>query len=117
MSAFSIEILRELPFGSVDTVYIAIGAVWQNPIRQLLVQNYTNVELRFSDDGINDKFVLSAGTQFILDISTNKTLQNDLYQGIGRRLYVKYVTAAPTSGHVYVTGFYGDNGTNVGGNW
>ena len=97
----AIEPLRSLAFGSISGTYAGIGTALSNPSRKLLVQNYTNAQLTFSDDGVNDKFVLAAGAQFILDEALNH--QGD-YTAQGTRFYVK---GSAASGSVYLSSWYG----------
>jgi len=97
----AIEPLRSLAFGSISASYAGIGTSLTNPSRKLLVQNYTDVQLTFSDDGVNDKFVLASGVQLILDEALNH--QGD-YTAAGTRFYVK---GAPDSGSVYLSTWYG----------
>lgn len=97
----AIEPLRTLAFGSISGTYAGIGTPLNFPSRKLLIQNYTNAQLTFSDDGVNDKFVLAAGAQFILDEALDK--QGD-YTAAGTRFYVKGTAA---SGAVYLSSWYG----------
>lgn len=97
----AIEPLRTLAFGSISGTYAGIGIALMFPSRKLLIQNYTNAQLTFSDDGVNDKFVLASGVQLLLDEALNH--QGD-YTAVGTRFYVKGTAA---SGAVYVSTWYG----------
>jgi hypothetical protein len=82
----AIEPLRSLASGSISGTYAGIGTNLVFPSRKLLIQNYTNAQLTFSDDGVNDKFVLASGAQFILDEALN---HHGDYTAAGTRFYVK----------------------------
>lgn len=74
----------------------------------MYIVNTTDVLLTFSDDGVNDKFVLASGSHIIIDITTNNTTVGGSFTiSQGQRIYVK---GAPTSGDVYLSVFYGGNG-------
>jgi hypothetical protein len=99
----AIEPLRSLAFGSIVSTYTGIGTALLNPSRKLLFQNYTDVLVIFSDDGVNDKFVLNPGTQFILDEALN---HHGDYTAKGVRFYAK-TSGSPTLGDVYLSTWYG----------
>jgi hypothetical protein len=87
--------------GGVSAGYIGIGIALTNPSRKLLIQNYTDVLITFSDNGVTDKFVLNPGTQFILDEALNH--QGD-YTASGTRFYAK---GTPSTGNVYLSTWFG----------
>jgi len=102
------ENLRSIAFGSISGTYAGIGTALSNPCRMLYIVNATDVLLTFSDDGVNDKFVIPAGSYLLLDITTNNTAVGGSYTiSQGQRFYVK---GAPSSGTVYLSAFYGGNG-------
>ena len=75
-------------------------------MRQIIVQNYTDVLLQFSFDGINPHFVLPSGGQLILDVTTNEIANSQgWFIGIGTQMSVEQI-GAPTTGSVYVSAFY-----------
>lgn len=104
-----IEELRSLGFASIGAVYAGVGTSFENPVRMLFLQNLTDSQLMFSDDGVIDKITLPAGGFVMVDGTANKTKDQGLFFGEGTRIYVKEVVA-PSSGSVYLTVFYGDNG-------
>jgi hypothetical protein len=98
------ENLRTLAFGSISGTFTGIGASFLNPIRQLYIVNTTDVLLTFSDDGVNAKFVIPAGSYILLDITSNKAEPGgNLSISQGSRIYVE---GAPTLGAVYLSAFY-----------
>lgn len=105
------ENLRTLAFGSISGTYAAIGganAPFLNPIRLMYIVNTTDVLLTFSDDGVNDKFVLASGSHIIIDVTTNHTFVGGAFTiSQGQKIYVK---GSPSVGSVYLSVFYGGNG-------
>jgi hypothetical protein len=78
-----------------------------HPARLIKVDNFTDQDMKFSFDGVNDHFVLHAGSTMIMDISSNKQADNSFFLGKGEVLYIKYV-ADPTNGtFVYFSVAYG----------
>jgi hypothetical protein len=97
---------RSLAAAAILAGYMGIGTSFNNPIRILFIQNYTNALLQFSFDGIIDHFPLEAGGFLLLDVTANKTIQTGCFFPEGARVYVKQIEV-PTTGSVYVTAFYG----------
>jgi len=102
------EELRSLAHGSIlaPGTYMGIGDALEHPARIVLIQNHTDAALMFSLDGLTDHFPLAANTQFVLDVSSNKTQDGGFYLAQGQRLYVTQIDA-PSSGSVYLSVFYG----------
>ena len=102
------ETVRSLGFASIlgGGAYVGIGTSIDNPCRMMLIQNFTNANLMFSFNGIDDHFPLLESSHLILDIASNKTSDQGFYLSEGQRLYVTQIDA-PTSGSVYLTVFYG----------
>lgn len=104
---YQMEPIRTLAFGSIGAGYAGIGTIINNPVRQFIIQNFTDVNLMFSFNGVDDHFVLAAGANFINDVTSNKTHTQGYTVAQGIRLYVKQITAAPTTGEVYFSVMYG----------
>lgn len=100
------ETVRSLAFGSIGAAYAGVGTTLSRPCRIFMVQNLTDENLMFSFDGINDHFPLASWGYLLLDITSNKTLNQGYFLAEGTRLYVKQI-GAPTEGSVYFTTFYG----------
>lgn len=100
------ENIRTLPFGSIGASYTAIGTPLGNPARMIIINNGTDAALGFSDDGVNDKFVLFAGISMVLDISSNQNKDDGFFFGKGQSLFVKTI-GIPTSGEVFFSVVYG----------
>lgn len=98
------EPLRTLAFGSISVTYAGIGTALAHPSRMMIVQNFTDVLITYSLDGINDHFVLPSNGQVIFDWTSNVTVSQGFFIAEGVRLYAK---GAPTLGAVYVSTIYG----------
>ena len=96
--------LNSLIAADISTSYIAVGVASTSPVRILQIYNGTNVLIYFSDDGINDKWVLPANGIQVMDFTTNRTVNADgLFMRLGTTIYCRYVGSAPSSGTVFVT--------------
>lgn len=100
------EVLRSLAFGSIGAGYAGVGTALTKPARIIIIQNYTDAQLMFSLDGVDDHFPLASNGQLILDLSSNKTVDVGFFMAEGDRLYVKNI-GSPTMGSVYFTALYG----------
>lgn len=99
------EVLRTIAFGSISGTYAGIGTPLLHPGRLYYLVNQTDVLLTFSWDGINDHFVVPAGSYILIDITTNRTATGGAFMvSENTRTYVK---GAPGSGSVYLTSFFG----------
>ena len=101
------ETLRSLGFASIGAAYMGVGTALDHPARMVLIQNFTDKDLMFSFDGINDHMPLKFDSSFIFDVSANKTIDTGFFIEKGTRLYVKEIDT-PTTGSVYLTVFYGE---------
>lgn len=101
-----IEVLRSVAYTSLSSTYMGIGTPILYPCRQFYIVNTTNTLVIISDDGINDKFVIPAGSYILDDVASNRTAPGEsLSMAQGTRLYVR-TTGSPSSGSVYFTSFY-----------
>lgn len=99
------EPLRELNFAVLGPVYMGLGTRLDNPVRQILIQNLTDVILCFSWDGITDNFKLPKRSFYLIDITTNGNDTQGLYIGRNERLYVRTDGVLPTEGQVCLSGW------------
>jgi len=100
------EEVRTLAFGAIGAGYVGVGTAIENPARMILIQNLTDENMMFSLNGVTDHFAMLEQSQMILDITSNKTIEQGFYLAEGQRLYVRQL-AAPGSGAVYLSVFYG----------
>lgn len=104
------ENLRSLAFGSIGAGYVQIGTDFEFASRILVIQNFTDKQMLFSFNGVDDHLTLPSGGQIVLDVTANKTVTGGCaYFSAGIGIFVKQV-AAPGSGAVYVSTFFGLNG-------
>jgi len=105
----ALDTCRILGFAAIGAGYVAVGGPAQSEGRMLLLQNWTDGDLMFSDDPLDavGKFPLKAGDKIILDCSTNQTFNRGFFWNFNSILYVKQITA-PSSGNVYFSLFYGN---------
>ncbi len=99
------EALRSLAFGSISGTYAKLGTPLVNPSRILYFFNTTDVTVTFSFDGSTDHFIIPTESGFVLDVTSNKSIQGGICcVAQGTQVYVK---GSPGSGSVYLTSFYG----------
>lgn len=103
---FAAEPLRSIAFGAIGVGYAAIGVPFVHPIRMLSILNNTDAILTFSYDGVNDHFVLGAGSAMILDLTSNKSIPMGFYIAENSSIWVKEL-GVPTQESVYVSAYYG----------
>jgi len=105
------ETLRTLAFGSISGTYAGIGTPLAEPSRIYYLVNQTDVLLTFSWDGINDHFVVPAGSYILIDVTSNRTNVGGAFAvAANTRTYVK---GSPGSGSVYLSSFYGNSGLGM----
>lgn len=103
-----IENLRSLAAGGIGANYAAIGTALENPCRMIRIQNLTDATILVSDDGVNDKEIFVPGSFLILDIATNRTnVASEAAMAQGKTFYAKQSGAAPTTGSIYISSYYG----------
>lgn len=96
--------LREVAFGSITGSYTLIGPLFENAVRQIKVINETDGKFYVSYDGIKNQDAITAGSQFINDISSNRSEQGGLLVFPSRKgFYIKTRGAAPTTGSVLIS--------------
>lgn len=106
------ENLRSVAFGAIGAQFTPIGDAIENPVRQIMLENATDVRLIFSTDGTNDKFTLAAGASVFFDITSNRTDMGgtfNLNAGQNSFLWVADNGVAPSLGAVYFSVFYGQS--------
>lgn len=103
------EPIRSLAAGSVVAGYTAVGSALAYPARIIIFNNLTDEDVMFSFDGTNDHVAIAGPGSFVLDVCANKALADGLFIAQGTTFYVKRI-GTPSSGSVYISVFYGDNG-------
>lgn len=104
------ETMRTLAFGAVGAAFTAIGTPITNSSRLLKIDNFTNQNLSFSDDGVNIKFQLAASSSMIMDEATNRSSRDTIFSyAAGTQFWVLAPGAAPTSGQVNLSTWFAIN--------
>jgi len=101
------EPVRRLAFGSIGAGYVAVGTSLAHPAQGIILQNFTDAYMTFSFNGIDDHIDMAPYTSTVLDIASNKTIENALYQAQGDTIWVKQSSVGPSVGSVSVSAFYG----------
>ena len=105
----AIDVCKVVSWSVVDVDYWPIGSASDYEGRMILLQNWTDADLWFSDDPAcaTGKFPLKAGASIILDICTNQSFGRGVFWPNGAVMYVKLL-GTPTTGNIYLTVFYGN---------
>jgi hypothetical protein len=107
---FRADPIRTVAFGGISGTYAVVGTPLINLTRLILFQNFTDVSVFFSFDGVNDHIVVPTTGFVLLDLNTNKDSPAEVlgwYIQQGTQIQVKQVSGAAGSGSVYVSSFYG----------
>jgi hypothetical protein len=104
------EEVRRLGFAAIANAFAGISTPFGHPARMIILQNMTDALLTFSDDGILDKIDLLPGSHIILDMTSNKTIDQGFTISQGTKMYVRWVDGAPTLGRVSLSVIYGTTG-------
>ena len=94
--------VREVAFGGISGTYAAIGTSLTDHARIVRIANGTDAQIYVSVDGTNNNFRLAANSFALFDFSTNKIRDDGLFVAVGTQFYVKQVSAAPTTGSIWI---------------
>lgn len=103
------EPLRSLSAASIAAAptYHAIGSVFVNPVRLLKITNVTDANMIVSFNGVDDMDIVVAQSYCLYDYCSDRANQAGvLEQSANTRIYIRYESALPTVGNVYVTLIY-----------
>jgi hypothetical protein len=96
------DTIKTLGFAAIGAGYVAVGSPLAHAVRMLRIINGTDGDMLFSDDGVNDKWFVPAGSFVLYDYSSNSQGQEgNLAYGEGVQIYVKQSTA-PSKKSVYI---------------
>lgn len=101
------EPVRQLAAGDLGAAYSTIGTSMNHPIRMIVIQNFMDVGVMLSFDGINDHMPMVTNGYMLLDITSNKTLTQGFFVPEGQYIYAKQLGGVPSTGSIYLTVFYG----------
>lgn len=108
MAVARADSIRTLAFGGISGSYAAVGSAIAYNWRIFRITNGTNGDLFISFDGSTDNLFLPASSYVLYDLSTNAapiSESDNFVLAVGTQFYAKQSTA-PTSGSVYIEGFY-----------
>lgn len=101
------DVLQTIDFSSLSGTYIGIGLL-NHPSLQFILQNWTDVSIMVSWDGVNDHLPIASGAAWDSDNTSNRARESGLYLPQGQRFYVRQIgDTSATSGAIYLTSFYG----------
>lgn len=98
--------VQVVDFGDISSSFTAFGDAMPAPIRILKIQNTTDADIYISFDGFISNDVVVAGSGMVLDITTNKSIDQGMYLPQETVFYLAYTGGAPTSGAVYLSAYY-----------
>lgn len=96
------DAVRELAFGSLSGTYAALGTALTDHARIVRIANGTDAQMYVSVDGSTNNFRLAANSFALFDFSTNKIRDDGLFVAVGTQFYVKQVSAAATTGGIWI---------------
>lgn len=104
----SFDNLRSLGFASISGTYAKVGTKLLHPVRLICFTNDTDGDMIFSDDGVNDKIFVVAGSFKLFDLTTNKlNATKEWVIPVNTQFSVKESSPA-TSGAVYIECLWGE---------
>lgn len=97
-----------LGFASISGSFAPVGSATTHNWRAFRITNATDGDMIFSFDGVTNNIFVPAETFVLYDVAANCDSNSNfdsIVMSIGTQFYVKQSTA-PTTGAVYVEGFY-----------
>lgn len=96
--------MRTVAFGSIGATYSAIGTPVTRPGNLVWFDNLTDANVIISfDGGLTDHLIVAANSGKVVDISTNRRVDDDVNVSVNTWFYIKRESAAPTSGNFYLS--------------
>ena len=101
------DILRSLAFGGISGSFADVGGPLLYRGRMICFTNHTQGDVVFTNDGVNDKVFVAAGSFKLWDLQANMNVNKDdkYVLPIGTQWQVRQLTA-PVSGAVYIEIIY-----------
>ena len=99
------ETRRDVSYAAIGASYVALGGPIIQPVRMLKIVNTTDVTIDISDDGTHDKDIITSGSAFIYDFTSNAASNaGSIFTAAkGTQIYIK---GDPSSGSVYMIVIY-----------
>lgn len=96
------EAIRSIAFGSIGPTYVAIGSPIDHDAKVINFLNFTDVQLDFSLNGVDDMFSFPLGIgPFLFANELGGNLSNGVFPK-GTQLFVKHGSAVPSTGDCYL---------------
>jgi hypothetical protein len=107
LQSVSFDVLRSITFNNISGTYAKVGAALAEPIRLVCFTNASDGDMFISDDGVNNKLFLAAGSFKLFDLATNHHAMENLWSlPVGTQFWVKQ-SSVPTKGAVYIECLWG----------
>lgn len=104
------EPIRELASESIGVNYTPIGGALIDHARLVRIVSTLNTEVYISIDGSTNHIRMANNSFFLTDLTTNKVQNDGLFLSVGTVFHVKRVSAAPSSGSVWIEVLYAEGG-------
>lgn len=104
------EAVREVAFGAIGVAYSTLGAITSDYVRILILNNETDAAVYISFDGVTDHLRIASNSFKLLDLTTNTVHDNGYFLSLRTQIYIKRVSAAPTTGDFWVETVVGQGG-------
>lgn len=104
------EAVREVAAAAVGAAYGAIGTATTDHTRICRIVSTLDADVYISIDGTVDHIRVASGSFVLYDYSTNKIQDDGLFLASGTTFYVKRVSAAATTGSLWIEILYGRGG-------
>ena len=98
--------VQTVAYSAVTSSFVAMGAAMPDPVRIIKIHNTTDSDIYVSYDGTTEHDVVVAGTGMVIDITTNKSIEQGMFLATGTIVYIEYVSSAPTYGSIYLSAYY-----------
>lgn len=109
------EEIRTLDFSGVGTTFTMVGDRFTQQIPIIIFDSTLDADVIVSIDGTTDHMRMRAGSQFILDITSNAVYQHNYVLSERDAIWIRHesATPAPTSGDFRITTFYDTSRGNL----
>lgn len=96
------EPIRTTAFGAITSGFLPVGTSFVHPVRLAFITNNTNADIIVSYDGVTSHSFIPMMSGRAIDYCSDRADKGgSLDQPANTIVYIKYNTAAPTSGAFY----------------
>lgn len=104
------DAVREIAAVGIGAAYTAVGTSTSDYGRQIRIVSTLDEEVYISFDGTTDNLRMAEGSFILLDFVTNEVMNDGFFLHVGTTFYVKRVSAAPTTGSLWIEVIYAQGG-------